>query len=178
MKLVTSPLLAAMVAGSSLMAPAYAENPYYANDIDAAVRDAERNSPNLNYVGNRWYNRTTSKSFDFPKLMNTEMDNEVVEGALDSTAAGPGDEPPERNSPLQLSEQDVAAADEQEIEALKELTLGQEDDSLTVISIPTERTTESVFRYVESIEYNSDTFTGRATDITSDVSTSAYITPQ
>ena len=178
MKLVTSPLLAAMVACSALMAPAYAENPYYANDIDAAVRDAERNGPNMNYVGNRWYNRSTSKSFDFPKLLNTEMEKEVVEGALDSTAAGPGDEPPERESPLQLNEDDIAAADEQEIEALKELTFGQEEESLTVISIPTEQTNESVFRYVESIEYNSDTFSGRATDITSDVSTSAYITPQ
>lgn len=178
MKLVTSPLLAVSLLSGALLAPAYAENPYYANDIDAAVRDAEHNGPNMNYVGNRWYNRTTSKSFDFPKLMNREMEKEVIEGALDSTAAGPGDEPPERESPLQLTEQDVAAADEQEIEALKELTLGQDNDSLTVIRNPTERTVESTFRYVESIEYNSSTFTGRATDISSDVSSSAYITPQ
>ena len=107
MKLVTSPLLAVSLLSGALLAPAYAENPYYANDIDAAVRDAERNGPNMNYVGNRWYNRTTSKSFDFPKLMNREMDKEVIEGALDSTAAGPGDEPPERTNPELLAESET-----------------------------------------------------------------------
>ena len=86
---------------------AFAENPYYGNDIDEAVRDAERNPANLNYVGNRWYNRSTSKSFDFPKLMNREMDEKVIEGALDATASGPGDTPPERDNPEQLVESDT-----------------------------------------------------------------------
>lgn len=75
---------------------------YYTTDIDKAVRHADRRPSNV-YVGNRWYNRTTSKSFDLPKLLNREMSTERLEGALDSTAAGNGPAP-ERLSPEQLSE--------------------------------------------------------------------------
>ena len=61
---------------------------YYSTDLEDAVADAKRNPVNSEYVGRSWYNRTTSKSFPLPKLLNTEMDAEVVEGAMGPTAAG------------------------------------------------------------------------------------------
>ncbi len=61
---------------------------YYSTDLEDAVADAKRNPVNSEYVGRSWYNRTTSKSFPLPKLLNTEMDAEVIEGAMGPTAAG------------------------------------------------------------------------------------------
>lgn len=61
---------------------------YFSTDVDEAVLAAKRNPVNTNYVGARWYNRTTLKSFPMAKLMNTEMDEQIVEGAMGPTAAG------------------------------------------------------------------------------------------
>ncbi|UXD88559.1 hypothetical protein [Thalassolituus hydrocarboniclasticus] len=61
---------------------------YYSSDLEDAVAEAKRNPVNSEYVGRSWYNRSTSKSFPLPKLLNTEMDAEVVEGAMGPTAAG------------------------------------------------------------------------------------------
>jgi hypothetical protein len=84
-------------------------NPYYSNDVDTAVKEAENNPSNETYVGNRRYKRTTSKSFDFPRLMNTEMSSEIVDGALDITSAGFGNVAPTRISPLELNAEKVVA---------------------------------------------------------------------
>lgn len=56
---------------------------YYSADIDNAIQSAKENPVNESYVGARWYNRSTSRSFDFPKMMNTEMDKEAIEGAVE-----------------------------------------------------------------------------------------------
>ena len=61
---------------------------YYSTDVDEAVTAAKRNPTNTNFVGARWYNRTTAKSFTFAKLANPEMDSTVIEGAMGPTAAG------------------------------------------------------------------------------------------
>ncbi len=61
---------------------------YYSSDLDDAVDAARRNPVNSTYVGARWYNRTTSRSFNLPPMLNTEMDEEVIEGAMGPTAAG------------------------------------------------------------------------------------------
>lgn len=61
---------------------------YFSPDLDEAVNAARSNPVNTHYVGARWYNRTTSRSFDLPKMLNTEMDEEVIEGAMGPTAAG------------------------------------------------------------------------------------------
>lgn len=61
---------------------------YYSTDVDEAVTAAKRNPTNTNKVGARWYNRSTAQSFTFPKLLNTEMDSAVIEGAMGPTAAG------------------------------------------------------------------------------------------
>lgn len=61
---------------------------YYSSDIDDAVDAARMNPLNNTYVGARWYNRTTSRSFNLPPMLNTEMDQEIIEGAMGPTAAG------------------------------------------------------------------------------------------
>ncbi|MAE21434.1 MAG: hypothetical protein CMK92_03290 [Pseudomonas sp.] len=65
-----------------------AQQAYQSSEIDVAVDAARRFPVQTEYVGYEWYNRTTSKSFPMPKLLNTEMNNLVVEGAMGPTAAG------------------------------------------------------------------------------------------
>jgi hypothetical protein len=154
------------------------DNPYYSNDLDAAVQDAERNPSNMKYVGSRWYNRSTSKSFDFPKLMNTEMSSEIVDGALDATAAGPGDVAPERTSPLELNAEEVIAnkQDDSELDFLADTKTTAIDLS---IQPPTniDELAPSVYT-VDKIEFSSDNYSGSATAISAEASSRAYITPE
>lgn len=154
------------------------ENSYYAADLDAAVKEAKRNPADSKYVGNRWYNRSTSKSFDFPKLLNQEMQTEVVDGALDATASGPGDVAPERTSPLELSETEakVSEKDELELELLPRANLEE-----TALSLQPEANIlelGSKIYEVKRIEYNSAGFSGSATDIRSEATSRAYQTPE
>ncbi len=152
-------------------------NDYYSNDLDAAVKNAEERPNDTAYVGNRWYNRTTSKSFDFPKLLNREMSTEVVDGALDATAAGPGDTAPERTSPLVLSEQDASASNKDTTELALLADTKTTDIDLSVQ--PTADITElaPAVYIVQKIEYRDDNFSGSASDIRSEASSRAYITP-
>lgn len=84
---ITTLILAGIPAISAQAAPP-ANEAYYSQNIDDAVAAAKRNPVNTDYVGASWYNRTTSRSFPLPKMLNTEMDGEVVEGAMGPTAAG------------------------------------------------------------------------------------------
>lgn len=61
---------------------------YFYNDIDAAVEHAQRNPVQTQYVGSLWYNRSTSRSITLPPLLNRELDEKIIEGALGPTAAG------------------------------------------------------------------------------------------
>jgi len=153
------------------------ENPYYTDNIDVAVKDAG-SKPATTHVGNRWYNRSTANSFDFPKLLNQEMSTEIVDGALDATASGPGDVAPERKSPLELSEIEatVSEKDSNEMELLTE-------DKAKIVSISIEpvATMEELsptLHKVQRIEYKNDTFSGSASDISSSATSTAYITPE
>jgi len=67
-------------------APASEE--YYSADLDDAIAAARHNPVRQEYVGASWYNRSTSLSFPLPRLLNAEMDKEVIEGAMGPTAAG------------------------------------------------------------------------------------------
>ena len=154
------------------------DSSYYANDIDAAVKEAEVSPNNEKHVGSRWYNRTTSSSFDFPKLMNTEMSSEIVDGALDATAAGPGDVAPVRTSPLELNVEEVIAnkQDDSELDFLadtKTVSIDQAIKPRTNI-----KTLAPTIFKVEKIEYRSENFSGSAKDIRSEASSRAYITPE
>jgi hypothetical protein len=154
------------------------DNPYYSSDLDAAVKEAEISPSNMKYVGNRWYNRSTSKSFDFPKLLNKEMSTEVVDGALDATAAGPGDVAPERTSPLELDAQEVIAnkQDDSELDFLA-------DTKTVALDLSTQPPADidelgpKVYK-VEKIEYRTDSFSVSATDIRAEASSRAYYTPE
>lgn len=154
------------------------ENPYYAADLDAAVKDAERNPSNTKHVGSRWYNRSTSKSFDFPKLLNQEMSIEVVDGALDATASGPGETAPERKSPLELSEEDAMVSEKDKLELDLLATKPQED---TVLSLEPEANIIELapkIYEVKLIQHTSLNFEGQASDIRAEASSRAYITPE
>jgi hypothetical protein len=85
------PLLSAVIAtanaADSLNEEA-AKTAYSSPEVQVAVEAARRFPTQAEYVGYEWYNRTTSKSFPLPKLLNTEMNNLVIEGAMGPTAAG------------------------------------------------------------------------------------------
>ncbi len=83
-----SVLVLACVPVISAQAAPPANEAYYSQDLDDAIASAKRNPVNTDYVGASWYNRSTSRSFPLPKMLNTEMDSEVVEGAMWPTAAG------------------------------------------------------------------------------------------
>lgn len=86
------PSVLSLVLSGLLLAPAsmvFAESQnYFSTDLDDAVQAAKNNPNSVNHVGARWYGRSTSRSFNFPPLLNTEMDEEVIEGAMGPTAAG------------------------------------------------------------------------------------------
>jgi len=65
-----------------------ANRAYQSPEIETAVEAAKRFPSQAEYVGYEWYNRTTSKSFPLPKMLNTEMNNLIIEGAMGPTAAG------------------------------------------------------------------------------------------
>jgi hypothetical protein len=175
--LITASIL--LISGGILVASAQSiDSPYYSDDIDTAVKEAENSPSNETYVGNRWYNRTTSKSFNFPKLMNTEMSSEIVDGALDATAAGPGDVAPARTSPLELNAEEVIAnkQDDSELDFLADTKTTAIDLS---IQPPTNITDLSPAVYkVDKVEYRSENFSGSSKDIRSEASSRAYITPE
>ena len=145
-------------------------SPYYANNVDKAVRDATRNPTNQAYVGNTWYNRTTSKSFNLPKLMNKEMGLEVIDGALDSTAAGPNDPAPTRTSPLQLSETDVGQREAQKENA------GQTNTQLSDDEDEDELKSKKKL-HIKKVEYKSESYTGEVHNIRADVEIKAFVRP-
>jgi len=178
MKLTKTPLLAAVLSACAGISSAYAENPYYSSDIDAAVKDAQRNGVNQKYVGNRWYNRTTSKSFDFPKLLNSEMEGEIVEGALDSTAAGPGDEPPERESPEQLVESDTPIKNN--TEKLEEELIPLDSKESAAISASNDVTLQAEGTFdvrIDRIEFSNFDYDSSANNIHTKGSISATVRP-
>ncbi len=63
---------------------------YYQNDIDSAVREAERNrrSNQFDYSNRYWYNRTTAESFELPQLGADDLEQTNLEGAINPSAAG------------------------------------------------------------------------------------------
>jgi hypothetical protein len=153
------------------------DNLYYTDDLDIAVKDAEEKPAMDTHVGNRWHNRTTSKSFAFPKLLNQEMSTEIVDGALDATAAGPGDVAPERKSPLELSEVEakVSEKDKNEMEIL---TDKQTNEVTIAIQPPVDiNQLEPTIYRVDRIQYRGDAFSGSASDIRSSATSTAYETP-
>jgi hypothetical protein len=153
------------------------ENPYYTDDLDVAVKDADGKLSGSTNVGNRWYNRSTAQSFDFPKLLNQEMSTEVVDGALDATASGPGEVAPERKSPLELSEFEATSSekDSNEMEQLSDRKI--ENVAIALEPVANIAELSPPVYEVSRIEFKDDNFSGSATDIKSSATANAYITP-
>lgn len=152
------------------------DNDYYSNNIDAAIKNAKNSSSSSQYVGERWYNRTTSRSFNFPKLMNTEMSTKAINDALDNPY-GSLATPPERLSPLLLNEHKVVTSnkDSNDIDSLVETkpTLVKPDK-------PEVATRELVYNvyYIKKVEFKSNSFSGVARDIYSESRSRSYLTPE
>lgn len=149
---------------------------YFSNNLDEAVNKA-KNSPNsAEFVGSRWYNRTTSKSFNFPKLMNSEMSTEVVDGALDATASGPGDVAPTRTSPLELTESEAVISKKDDIDLEQLSNLQAQEVEISAQPDVNIADLEPAVYEVDQIEFNSTEFSGRAKDIRSRATSRAFIT--
>lgn len=166
-----------LLCGGLLQALAHAnDSDYFSNDLDEAVNKAKNGPDSAEFVGSRWYNRTTSKSFNFPKLMNAEMSTEVVDGALDATASGPGDVAPTRTSPLELTEKEAVISKKEDIDLEQLSNLQTQDVALSAQpDVNISDLAPEVYE-VEQIEFNSNNFSGRARDIRSESSSRAYIT--
>ena len=88
---VCSPLIAALISLLTAVTGHTAgrdNEAYFSQDLDDAIAAAKRSPADQKYVGATWYNRSTSRSFALPKMLNTEMDTQVIEGAMGPTAAG------------------------------------------------------------------------------------------
>lgn len=140
---------------------------YYSTEIDDAVAHAKRNPIDKRYVGSSWYNRSTSKSFRLPKLLNTEMEDQVIEGAVGATAAG-----------------DERAAEVNE--AVVQVDLGHTIDKENFDESTPVQTANSSPQKVERVEtevyiprthYSGQGFSGTATEIRTNVAISAEARP-
>lgn len=140
---------------------------YYSTEIDDAVAHAKRNPIDKRYVGSTWYNRSTSKSFRLPKMLNTEMDNEMIEGAVGATAAGD-----ERVAEIDESVIQVDLGHTIDNESLEEARPVQSAET------PVQKVDLSEAEvYIPITTYSGQGFSGTATDIRSSVSISAEARP-
>ncbi|WP_419811619.1 hypothetical protein [Bacterioplanoides sp.] len=85
----TTALLISMLllpAGVALASPQHDQ--YYSDDIFTAIEEARQRTHHYNYSRAKRYNRSTSQSIQIPRLLNTEMDEHIVEGAIQASASG------------------------------------------------------------------------------------------
>ena len=164
-------LLLAAVGATAVLSPLLYSQPgneaYYSTEIDDAVAHAKRNPVDKRYVGSTWYNRSTSKSFRLPKMLNTEMNDQVIEGAVGATAAG---------------DEAVPVVDE----SVTQINLGRTIDNDSLKEPRPVQTAETPAQKVDLSEaevyipittYSGQGFSGTATDIRSNVRISAEARP-
>lgn len=113
---------------------------YYGNDINAAILEANQNPRQLNYSTQYWYKRSTSQSFELPKMPANEMEKERLEGALSATASGEVSTPNPANPDLPQGEQ---AELEQTRIQLKEKNTSQALPPSQVTEVPPDNITFS-----------------------------------
>ena len=66
-----------------------AQDDYYANDLDAAINEARERTHHYDYSSEFRYERTTSQSIRFSRMLNTELEQQRIETAsLAPTSAG------------------------------------------------------------------------------------------
>ena len=138
---------------------------YYSDDIFTAIEEAKQRTHHYNYSRHKRYNRTTSQSIEIPRLLNSEMDQQIVEGAVGATAAGDN-------------------RDNSVGEPVRQADLGR---TITSDKINSEQQKESNdspgeiqpnnTNYIREIHYSGQEFNGTASNIRTDVSVSATVRP-
>lgn len=127
------PLLSAVIATANAadsLNEETARTAYSSPEVQVAVEAARRFPTQAEYVGYEWYNRTTSKSFPLPKLLNTEMNNLVIEGAMGPTAAGEA-AAVEATRPVRRVAMGQNKEEDEQIEADESVTPDQPDEVKT-----------------------------------------------
>lgn len=157
-------LLLSISSGLALAAPG--NEAYFYNDIDAAVEHAQRHPTQSQYVGTRWYNRSTSRSIELPPLLNREMDEKVIEGALGPTAAGEAAaaeaQQPIRNAALGRANNENSFDDNQpRTKAPSDSSKAESDDEVVI----------------REISYQGSDFKTKARDIRANVQIRATVRP-
>lgn len=176
----TPVIITALIVFSASLLQVFAqanENDYYSSDLDDAINSAKVSPTESNVVGSSWYNRSTSKSFNFPKLMNTEMSTEAVAGALDAPPASPSDAAPRRTSPLELTEREALIGKQDEADLDQFANIKKTEVGLSTAPNPKSKNLIPKVYMVDKIEFSSGTFSGTARDIRSESSSNAYLTP-
>lgn len=148
----------------SVLAVSPQHDQYYSDDIFTAIEEAKQRTHHYDYSRAHRYNRSTSQSIQIPRLLNSEMDKQVIEGAVGATAAG-------NNRDANLDEPLRQARRNQDVE-------GENLNTNTLNNSEQEPILErSSAIYIREIHYSGQEFTGTATNIRSDVSISATARP-
>ncbi|MGB0502438.1 MAG: hypothetical protein ACPGGD_00220 [Thalassolituus sp.] len=56
-----------------------AQDDYYASDLHTAITEAKVRTHHYDYSNEHRYNRTTSQSIQFSRMLNNELDSQVIE---------------------------------------------------------------------------------------------------
>lgn len=158
------------IAITTLSIPALAVSPqhdeYYSDDIFTAIEEAKQRTHHYNYSRHKRYNRTTSQSIDIPRLLNSEMDDHVIEGAVGATATG--------NTVSRNNEMPISQINSGHTISSERLSAEQQSskDNGTQKIIPQENNT-----YIQSINYSGQGFSGSVNDVSAGVSINATIRP-
>lgn len=148
---------------ASAVSPKHDE--YYSDDIFTAIEEAKHRTHHYNYSRSKRYNRTTSQSIQLPRLLNKEMDKEVVEGAVGATAAGDN-----RTTDVSRPQSEVDLG--RNISDKPSNPVAQQD-----APVSTGRIERSTTTFIPEIKHQSSDFTGASRNITADVRISAEVRP-
>lgn len=136
---------------------------YYSDDIFTAIEEAKQRTHHYNYSRHKRYNRTTSQSINIPRMLNSEMDEHVIAGAVGATASGD-----ERSATIS--------------EPLRQANLGRtitgdklnsEQQSNAVEAPPEIQPAAGTF--IREIQFSSQGISGSANNINTNVSVSATV---
>ena len=161
--------LLTLIAIATLSSQTFAVSPqhdeYYSDDIFTAIEEAKHRTHHYNYSRHKRYNRTTSQSIDIPRLLNSEMDEQVIEGAVGATASGDN-----RNNEV---EEPVRQANLGQTISSEKLSAEQRSNK--------DNETQKVFQneatYIQSIDYSGQGFSGSVNNVRAGVSVNATVRP-
>ena len=182
-----SMMLACLFSGLSLttLAAPSQHDQYYSDDIFTAIEEAKQRTHHYNYSRAKRYNRTTSQSIQIPRLLNTEMDEHIVKGAIQPSASGNDTnnytstnnythtDKEKYNHEQQQANQKVTRANLGQT-LTKDETLDSPPETGLVDTLKVESSTSNIIR---EISYSGQDYTGSAKNISADVSISASTRP-